>query len=70
MRAAWVKPSQGALPPYPRDISFQYESLSKVFHTGTNIPAGGSDLDHQRNATERSAQNSFFKNFVAGRARR
>ena len=79
MRPASSQPSQGALPPafgrrpqpsnqwraaaFTRDISIQHES-SQVFHTGTNIPAGGFDRGQRRNGAERSAQNSSFKNFV------
>ncbi len=54
----------------PRDISVQHEILNKAFHTGTNIPAGGSDLCHPHNAAGPGAQNSFCKNFAGQRARR
>jgi hypothetical protein len=69
MRRLQDAPSQGAPPPHPRDICFQYES-GQVFHTGKNIPAGGCDLGHHRNGAERSAQNSCFKNFVGQGTRR
>jgi hypothetical protein len=60
-----VHRKRGALPPAfgsPRDISFQYES-SQVFHTGRNIPAGGSDVAIPRHARKTGAQNSSFKSF-------
>lgn len=75
MTATCALPHQqrGALPPAfasPRDISLQYESTGKSFHTGKNIPAGGSDAARSRHAGEPGAQNSFFKNFGWGGARR
>jgi hypothetical protein len=73
MRPASIQPSQGALPPAfgsPRDISLQYESTRKSFHTGKNIPAGGSNAARARHAAEPGAQNSFLKNFDFGGARR
>jgi hypothetical protein len=67
MRRLQTAPSQGALPPNPRDIYLQYEI--SPFHTGPNIPAGGSDASFLRNGAEPGAQNSSFKNFDGQRLR-
>ena len=63
--------TDGAAVVKPRDIFHQYESQIEplVFHTGQNIPAGGSNLGYARYAAGQGTQNSSFKNFDRQRAR-
>ena len=70
MRGARMQPSQGALPPDPRDIWGQKMEQVPVHFPSANIPAGGSDATLPHPATGPGAQNSSFKNFVDQGARR
>ena len=70
MRTAQMQPSQGALPPNPRDIWGQKMEQVPVHFPSANIPAGGSDAAPSHPATGPGAQNSSFKNFGGPRAHR